>query len=159
MKSIDQRLQKIVFGGDVADAQTSLARVHQREHAIVRSDETIDPGVGDDRPAGATHAGIYHNHVDGPLWIVGIGLRNGQCAIENVEGLYRMADVNDLRVGHDAEDDAFHCPDKVVVQAEVGGQSDDGAVRQVNLMEFGGWIDLKVKVPGKVVQARKSWHR
>jgi len=57
-----------------------------------------------------------------------------------------MADVDDLGLGRDVQDGTLDRPHKMVVQAEVGSQSDDGAVSQLDLMELEVWIDLKVMV-------------
>jgi hypothetical protein len=61
-------------------------------------------------------------------------LRNGERAIEHIEGLHRMADIDNLRLRHNIQDDALHDAHKMIVAAEVGGQSDNRTVRQSSLM-------------------------
>jgi len=41
-----------------------------------------------------------------------------------------MADVDDLSVGNDIQNDAFNGPDEMIVESEVGGKRNDGPVRQ-----------------------------
>jgi hypothetical protein len=52
---------------------------------------------------------------------VGIGLRESQGAIQDVEGLHGVANVHDFGIGNDVENHAFHCAHKVIVEAKVGG--------------------------------------
>ena len=66
----------------------------------------------------------------GPGGEVGIGLRNSERAIENIEGLHRVADVDNLRIRHNVQDHAFHRTHKVVVVPEIGGQGNDRTIRQ-----------------------------
>src|ERR1700674_3462300 len=56
---------------------------------------------------------------------VGVSLRNGQRAIQNIERLHRMADVDDLRLGSDPQDDPLHGADEMIVESEISGESDD----------------------------------
>src|SRR5208337_175387 len=56
---------------------------------------------------------------------VGVGLRDGQRAVQNIEGLDRVADVDDLRLGSDSENDAFHGADEMIVESEISSKSDD----------------------------------
>jgi hypothetical protein len=46
-----------------------------------------------------------------------------------------MADVHDLSVGKNLENDALHRADEMVVQAEIGGQGNNRTVRQFNLTD------------------------
>ena len=56
---------------------------------------------------------------------VRVGLRNGQRAVQNVERLHRMADVDDLRLGSNLQDDPLHGADEMIVESEISGESDD----------------------------------
>ena len=46
-----------------------------------------------------------------------------------LRGLDRVADVDDLRVRHEIQDDTFHRPYEVIVRSEIGSERDDS--RQV----------------------------
>src|ERR1019366_3402337 len=61
---------------------------------------------------------------------IGVGLRNGQRAIQNVERLHRMADVDDLRLGGNLQYDPLHGADEMIVESEIGGERDDRDARQ-----------------------------
>ena len=85
---------------------------------------------GKDRPARRTDARIHNHDVYRPGGEVRIGLRNRERAIEHVESLHGVADIDDLRLRHDIQDDAFHCAYKMIVAAEVGSQSNNRTLRQ-----------------------------
>src|SRR5260370_24896318 len=66
----------------------------------------------------------------GPGGEVRIRLRNSKRAIQHIEGLHSVADIDDLRIRHNIEDDALHRAHKVVVGAKIGSQSNDRTIRQ-----------------------------
>ena len=68
---------------------------------------------------------VNHHKVDRSRRKIRICLCDRKCAIEDIKGLDRMADVHDLHVGNDVNDHAFNRPDEVIVKTEVGSQSDD----------------------------------
>src|SRR5579863_2303475 len=84
---------------------------------------------GNNRPPRASYARIHHNYVYRPGREVRIRLRNRERAIKHIESLHGIADVDDLRVRNNIQDDALHRPHKVVVVAEVGSQSDGRTLR------------------------------
>jgi hypothetical protein len=45
-----------------------------------------------------------------------------------------MANVHDLDVRNDVEDDAFNRPHVVIAESKVGGERDDGTIRQFFLV-------------------------
>ena len=81
-------------------------------------------------PSRRSHPRIDDHHVYRAGRKVRISLRNGQCAVEDVEGLHRVADVNDLRLGGDFQDDPLDGADEMIVKSEIGGKRDDRGVCQ-----------------------------
>src|SRR5579863_5391589 len=84
---------------------------------------------GNNRPPRASYARIHHHYMHRPGREVRIRLRNRERAIEHIESLHGMADVDDLRIRNNIQDDALHRSHKVVVVAEVGSQSDRRTLR------------------------------
>ncbi len=125
VEGIAAGLQKIMLGGDVADRKPLFAVVDQRKHAVVGSHKHVALAAQDYRPPRRPHAWIDDHHVHGAGREVGVGLRNGQRAIQNVERLHRVADVDDLRLGRNLQDDPLHGTDEMIVESEVRGESDD----------------------------------
>lgn len=76
----------------------------------------------------ASYAGIDNHDVDRRGRVVVVRLGDGQSTIENVEGLHRVANVHDLSIGNDLQDDTLHGPDVVIVESEIRGQGNDGTV-------------------------------
>ena len=103
-----------------------IAVVNHRKHAVVRRDEILSCHFGEQRPPRGADARVHHDDVDGPLWKITVGLRDGERAVGDVVRLNAMADVDHLCGGRDSKDDAFHDADKVVGKAEVGGESNNG---------------------------------
>ena len=58
--------------------------------------------------------------MDGFCWEIPVSLRNQVGAFRDLERLYLMSDVNDLRFRADAENDTLHYSRKVVFRPEVG---------------------------------------
>src|SRR5208337_1571092 len=125
MEGIAAWLQKIMLGGDVADRTPLFSIVDQRQNAVVGSHKHVALAGQDDRPPRGAHAGIDDHHVHGAGREVRVGLRNGQRTIQNVEGLHSVADVDDLRLGGDFQDDPLHGADEMIVEYEISGESDD----------------------------------
>src|SRR5258707_6659948 len=86
-----------------------------------------------DRPPCSTHARVDHNHVYGPGREVGIGLRDGERSIEHIEGLHRVADIDDRSIGRNIQDDSLHGANEVIVNPEISGQRDDRTLWQASL--------------------------
>ncbi len=114
-----------MVGGDVPHVHPLFPGVYKRQHAIVGCDEMILIARGDDGPPSRPHSGINDDNMHGPVGKIGICLRDGERAIQHIESLHRVADIHDLRLRHDIQNDALHGANKMVVAAEVGGQCDD----------------------------------
>src|ERR1022692_4337147 len=119
-----------MLGGNVPYVHAVLARVDQRKHTVVGRYEMVSVARSKYRPARGAHARIYHHYVHGSRGEIGISLRNCERSIQHVKRLHRMADIDNLRLRHDVQDHAFHDAYKMVIAAEVGGQSDDRTLRQ-----------------------------
>ena len=85
----------------------------------------------DNRPPSGANSRIDDNHVHGPGREEGICLRDRNRAIEHIERLYRVRDVNNRRLRHDIQDDALHGAHKVIVGPKIGSKSDDRTMRQL----------------------------
>ncbi len=129
MKCLAHRLQEIVFARHVPHREPLLALVNQRKHAVVGRHEVMALAGHDQGPPRRPHARIDDHHVDGPAGKVRIRLRDGQRAVQHIKCLHGMADINNLGLGLDGENDALHGAHKVIGQSEVGGQRDDGFSR------------------------------
>jgi len=73
---------------------------------------------------------IRHHQMHGAGRKIGVSLGNGQRTVEDIESLHRMTDVHDLRFRGDVQDHAFNRSYKVIVEPEVGGQSNGRTMRQ-----------------------------
>ena len=123
----------VMIRGDMTHVHAALSGIHQRKHSVVGRDEMVLIAGGNYRPARRTHARIDYYHVYRSSGKVRIGLRNRERAIEHVKSLYRMANIDDLRLWHDVQDHAFHGAHKMIVAAKIGGQSNDRTLRQNSL--------------------------
>ena len=137
MKCSAHGMEKIALVRDVPDFRLFPGEDH-RKHAVVRSDEVLAGHFGQQRPPRRSYARIDHDHMNRLLWKIAIRLRDGECAVGDLVGLHAMADVDQLRRRLDAENHALHDADKMVGEAEVGGESDDwpanaGAGHSLNL--------------------------
>ena len=92
------------------------------------------PGhLGEQWPPRGPDARIHHHDVNGLLRKIAVRLRDGERAVGDVVGLNAVADVDHLRGGLDAQDDAFHGANKMIGEAKVGGERDDGTGHRLNL--------------------------
>ena len=154
MKSVAHGLQKIMVGGDMADAQALFARIHERKHAVVRRDEIVFFGAGHDRATGAANAGIDYHQMDCACRKIRVSVRQGQRAVENIERLHGMADVDDFGIGRDVEDHSLNAADKMVVEPEIGSQRNNRTATQGQPHE--SWVDSKLMVLQRCVKVQKS---
>src|SRR6185437_12374864 len=113
----------------MAYAQALFPPVHQREHAIVRSNEIVHFRSGDNRPASAPHSRVDHDEVYGACREIRIRLRQRQGAIQDVKSLHAVAYVYDISVGNNVQDHALQRAHKMVIQTEVGSQRNYRTVR------------------------------
>src|SRR5579862_5316 len=132
MECIADRLQKIMLRSNVAHMHALFAGVNQGQYTVIGSNKVVFIAGGQNRPARRAHARIDHNHVHGPVGKVCVSLRDRQGAIQHIEGLYAMADVDDLRVRHYVENNALHRADEMVISAEVGGKSNNWTIAQIS---------------------------
>ena len=114
----------------MANLHALLASIDERQNAVVGSDEIMALTAGNDGAARGADAGVHDDEVNRAGREIGIRLGNGQGAIEDVESLHRVADVNDFGLGNDTQNDAFDGADEMVAQPEVGSQGDDGTLLQ-----------------------------
>ena len=77
-------------------------------------------------------AWIDDDHVDGVGGEVAVRVGDGQRAVEDVVGLYGVADVVNLGKRVDIENDTPHGADEVIAGSEVRGEGDN-ALRQSDL--------------------------
>src|ERR1700675_5085118 len=132
VKGIAAGLQKIMLGGNVADRKPLFAVIDQGKHAVIGSHKQVALASQNHRPPRRPNSWIDDYHVHGAGRKVGVSLRNGQRAVQNIERLHRMAYVDDLRLGSDSQDDPFHGADEMIVESEISGESDDrGAFQSV----------------------------
>src|SRR6202043_909720 len=103
---------------------------YQGKHSIVRSNEMIFLARGQNRPPCRANAWVYDDDMHCSGGKIRIRLRNGKRPIQDIEGLDGMANIDNLRLRHNIQNDALHDAYKMVVGAEVGGQSDDRTIRQ-----------------------------
>src|SRR5438132_3993341 len=135
-----------MIGSYMTHAEAFFLGIHERQYAIVRRDKVLSLRTGQNWAASASHSWINHNQMDGPGRKVRIGLGQSQRPVENVESLHRMADIHDLGFRRDTQNRALKGANKMIVQAKVGGQGDERAVRQVSLTRYEVWVDSKVMV-------------
>jgi hypothetical protein len=125
MKRLADRLAEIVFGDDMPRVKGIRLVVDGGEHAVIGSHEVVLIARDQYGPPLGAHARIDNDDVDGFRREILIYLADCQRAIQNVMCEDAVADVHDVDVGIDAEDDALHNRDKVVGSAVIGGQRDD----------------------------------
>ena len=104
--------------------------VDQRKHAVVRRHKIVSSSGQKNRPPRCAYARIDDYEVDRPIGEIRVRLGDSQGAVENIERLYRMADVHDFSFRSNIQNDALDSPDEMIVEPEVGGQSDKRTVRQ-----------------------------
>src|ERR1700686_5724310 len=97
------------------DVHTLFARVDQRKHTIVGRDKMMFVTRSQNRPPRRADARIHNHYMHGPGREVRIRLRNGKRAIKHVECLYGVADIDDLRLGPNVENDSLHSAYTMVV--------------------------------------------
>ena len=124
MKCSAEGMQKITLAGDVADFCFLPGEDH-RKHAVVGRDEILPGHFREQGPPRGADARVHHHDVNGLLWKITVGLRDGEGAIGDLERLNAVADVDHLRGRRDSKNDALHHADKVVGKAEVRGERND----------------------------------
>src|SRR5712692_6956378 len=135
MEGVAHGLKIIVFCGDVANVQALFTSVNEREHTVVGSDKMMPFGGDHDRAPRRPHTGIDNHKMHCAGREVGVGLGNGERAVQHIERLHRMADVHDLSLWGDVQDDALDSPHEVIVKSKISGQRNDRPVRQSVLAE------------------------
>ena len=83
-------------------------------------------------PALAADPGINDHQMHSIRREIRVCLGNSERAVENVKGLNRIANVDNLRPWIDAQNHALHGTDKIVVETEVCGERDK-TVRHLGL--------------------------
>src|SRR5215510_11717880 len=109
---------------DVKNAQLRFAGVNETEDPVIRPDEKISAGLGDDRAARRPHAGINHHEVYRPGGKIVVTRAERERGRLNVMSRHVVRDVDDLGLRVDSEDDAFYCWNEVVAEAEIGEKGD-----------------------------------
>src|SRR5436190_4120385 len=125
----------------MTNVQPLLSGIHEGEHTVIGRNKIVFVRTRQDGPPRTAHSRINHHEVDGASREIRISLGERQCAIENVESLHRMADIHDLGLGGDTKNCPFDSAYKMIVQAEVGRECNDGTLRQVSLLNNGVWTD------------------
>jgi hypothetical protein len=97
-----------------------------REHAVVGRHEPVVAGVGRESAARRADAGIDDGDEDRAHRKVPVGAGQLQRAGRHVVRRNLVADVDERRVGADAEDDPLHRAGVVIGGPEVRQQRDDG---------------------------------
>src|ERR1700732_3188560 len=108
----------------MADLWLSL-REDDRQHSVVRRDKELTGHLSQDWPARRTDARVYNHDMDSSLREIAVGLRDGEGAIGNFEGLHFVCDVDDLSVRLDAQYHSLHGAGEMIGCSEVGGESDE----------------------------------
>ena len=121
MKRVAYGLQAVIIRGRMVNPKPFFAVVDKRKHAIVGSDKMILLGGCHNGRSHGAHSGIDDCHMRCASGKVGIGLGDGQRAIQNIKCLHGMADVHNLGIWNDVENDSLHRPHEVVVESEIGG--------------------------------------
>jgi hypothetical protein len=125
VKRAADRLQKVFVIRNRPRFMWNL-RIDHRENAIVRANEVLPCGFNQDRPACRSHSRVDYGRVYGLGWKVTIGLRNQERALTHLERANLVADVDSGRIRADTRYDALHDANKVVFQAEIRCQRNDG---------------------------------
>lgn len=125
VKCATHRMLEEGFVGDGADTSDLQLAQCPDEHAIVRPDENRVFGLYRDGAPLAAYARIHHDDMDGAFREIGSRSHEGKCPATDVAGRDFVSDIDQACFRGDPEDDAFHCADKPVARAEVGGQGDD----------------------------------
>ena len=66
-------------------------------------------------------SGIDHNDVNRAFGKIAPGLRDGECALLDVEGGDFVCHIGDLHARRDAQNDALHGADEMVRGSKIGG--------------------------------------
>ena len=96
--------------------------VHQSEHAIVRTDESMPARLHQNGLPGCPHPGSTTT-----TWMVPLGNHRHACAIVNcgltdIECANLMSDIHDPRPRGNPENHALHRAHKIIRGAEIGGE-------------------------------------
>jgi len=102
------------------------------EDSVVWSDEEMAICLDNNRPAMRANARVHYNDVDGFFRKPAIRVGDHEGGFHGLEGSHFMAYVDDLRSGAEVQDDAFHHGDEMVLQAEIGSESEYRRHRLIN---------------------------
>jgi hypothetical protein len=97
MKGLTDGLQEIMIRGDVPYRDALLALVNERQHSVIGRYEHVLCGGDEDGPPRRAHAGVDDDQVHSVGREILVGLRDGNGAIEDIERLNGIADVDNLR--------------------------------------------------------------
>ena len=106
--------------------------IDHREHAIVRRHKVIAVTGSDNGTACSTHSRIDHDHVNRPRRKIGISLRYRERAIEHIERLNRVRNIDNRRFRHDVQNDALHGADKMIVGPKISRERNNWTMRQLD---------------------------
>ena len=130
MKCLAHRLQKIMLRRYMPDGYALFAIVDQRQHAVIGSNKAMPVRRKNNRTPRRPYAGIDNHHMNRFRREVRVSLRDSQRAIQNVERLHCVADVNNLRLGSDPQNHSFHGANEMFVKSKISGESNDRNPRQ-----------------------------
>src|SRR5581483_889941 len=128
MKGLTHRMQEVALGSDMPHYELFFACIHQRQHAIVRSDEQVIGGFDNDRTALAAHTGIDNHDMHRARRKEAIGLGDRPGTIEDVVGSDRVANIDDGGLRMEVQHHSMHDAYEWIVQTEVGSEGDDAAL-------------------------------
>src|SRR5690348_568996 len=119
VEGVAHRLPEEMLGGHLADFHALLALVNHREHAVVGRHKPVVFRLHENGAPFGAHAGIHYDDVDRARREDVIALGDAVGAVENIERIHLMVEVNNHGVGIDAEDHALHNAYEMVVFAKV----------------------------------------
>ena len=111
-----------MLGGHVPHMHSFFAPVNKRKHAIVRRHEVMALRAHDNRPPRRPHSRVHDHQMHRAGGEVRISLRDRQRAIQHIECLHGMGNINDFRVRVDLQYDALDGAHKMIADAKIGGQ-------------------------------------
>lgn len=124
------RMSEVLFFGDVKYANRRFPRIDKTKEAIVRSDESILSSVDYDGAPRRPDTGIDDSDVNRSGWKLVITRAQRERRRSYIVRRSFVRDVDNLRFGMNAENDALYGGDEIIRQAEIGEKGDH---------ESGGW--------------------
>ncbi len=127
MEGTAHGVAEVLTGGDGPNHGGRGCGENLRQDAVIGRNEKMATGFGQDRLAGAAHAGVHNGHMNRPRGEAGPGLGQHRAALCYLPGVDFVSDINNVRVAADAQDHALHGANVVIGGAKVGKKGDDGA--------------------------------